>query len=115
MYVMAPWVFALLTPDFAVRELGVQALRIELFSEPLFAASIVAAGALRGAGDTLVPGIMNMASIWLVRIPLSLWLVQYHGLAGVWLAMGIELCCRGLFMLVRLYRERWLKQMKRRT
>ena len=112
MYVMAPWVFALLTPDFAVRELGVQALRIELFSEPLFAASIVAAGALRGAGDTLVPGIMNMASIWLVRIPLSLWLVQYHGLAGVWLAMGIELCCRGLFMLVRLYRERWLKQMK---
>lgn len=112
MFFMAHWVFELLTPDLAVRALGVQVLRIELFAEPLFAAAIVAAGVLRGAGDTLVPGVMNMASIWLVRIPLSLLLVQWWGLAGVWLAMCIELCCRGMLMLVRLYHERWLKHVE---
>ncbi len=115
MFFLAPWVFALLTPDHMVRELGVQVLRIGLFAEPLFAVAIVASGALRGAGDTLVPGIMNMASIWFVRIPLSLLLVRWQGLAGVWLAMCIELCCRGLLMLARLYHESWLRQVKRKS
>ena len=60
MYAGAPWLFRILTPDATVRALGVQVLRIEAFAEPLFAASIVAAGALRGAGDTLVPSVLNL-------------------------------------------------------
>ncbi len=56
MYVCCPLVFRLLTPDAAVQALAVRVLRLELLSEPLFGASIVASGALRGAGDTLVPG-----------------------------------------------------------
>ncbi len=108
MYFVCPAVFAFLTPDLAVREIGVKALRIELFAEPLFGASIVAAGALRGAGDTLVPGIMTLASIWGVRITLSLLLAQKYGLSGVWFAMCAELCVRGIVFLVRLLREKWL-------
>lgn len=57
MYFLCPYVFAFLTPVEEVRLLGAEVLRIELLAEPLFAASIVAAGALRGAGDTLVPEI----------------------------------------------------------
>ena len=50
MFWFAPAVFALLTPDPAVRTLGVQVLRIEAFAEPLYAVSIASAGAMRGAG-----------------------------------------------------------------
>ena len=68
MFLCAPFMFAMLTPDPAIRALGARVLRIEAFAEPLFAVSIVAQGALRGAGDTLVPSLMNLASMWGVRI-----------------------------------------------
>lgn len=109
MYLGAPWMFSLLTPDPAIRILGARVLRIEAFAEPMFAASIVAAGALRGAGDTLVPSIMNLTSMWGVRITLSLLLAPRLGLVGVWLAMCLELCVRGILFLIRLLRGKWLK------
>lgn len=104
MWAACPLVFRLLTPDAAVRQLAASVLRIELFAEPLFAASIVASGALRGAEDTLVPSLLNLASIWVVRIGLSLALVGPLGLHGVWIAMAVELCVRGILLLVRLFR-----------
>ena len=109
MYAICPAVFAFLTTDEAVRTLAVRVLRIELFAEPLFAAAIVASGALRGAGDTLIPGIMNLASLWGVRIVLTIFLVPRFGLYGAWIAMGIELCFRGMIFLIRLTRTKWEK------
>ncbi len=101
MMLICPLVFRLLTPDAAVRALATQVLRLELFAEPLFGVSIVAAGALRGTGDTLVPSLMNLGSIWIVRIGLALLLVPRLGLLGMWIAMTVELCVRGLLMLYR--------------
>lgn len=111
MYFLCPFVFHFLTPDAAVQELGTQVLRIELFSQPLYAASIVATGALRGAGDTLVPGILNLCSIWGVRITTAFFLARIYGLAGVWIAMTIELCLRGVLFLIRLKRGKWLERL----
>lgn len=101
MAVICPWVFMLLTPDPAVRALAAQVLRIGLIAEPLFGVSIVAAGALRGTGDTFVPSMMNLCSIWVVRIGLAVLLVGWIGLYGMWIAMAAELCVRGLLMLYR--------------
>ena len=109
MYIAAPWIFSMLTPDGAVQTLGAAVLRIEAFAEPLFAASIVAAGALRGAGDTLIPSIIELGSMWGVRITLALLLVGPLGLHGVWIAMCVELCVRGLLFLLRMLRGRWLE------
>ena len=109
MYIAAPWIFSMLTPDAAVQTLGAAVLRIEAFAEPLFAASIVAAGALRGAGDTLIPSIIELGSMWGVRITLALLLVGPLGLHGVWIAMCVELCVRGLLFLLRMLRGRWLE------
>lgn len=111
MYFLCPYVFAFLTPVKDVQTLGEEVLRIELLAEPMFAASIVAAGALRGAGDTLVPGIMNLVSIWGVRITLAYALSKTLGLRGVWVAMASELTFRGIIFLIRLKRERWLKNL----
>ncbi len=110
MYFLCPYVFAFLTPVKEVQELGVQVLRIELLAEPLFAASIVCTGALRGAGDTLAPAILNLVSMWGVRISIALLLVGRLGLPGVWTAMCIELNVRGILFLIRLARGKWLEE-----
>ena len=112
MMIFCPFVFRLLTPVAEVRTLAAQALRIGLLAEPLFGVSIAAAGALRGAGDTLVPSLLNLGSIWIVRIGLALILVKRLGLTGMWIAMSIELCVRGLLML---YRQHTTKYYRSRT
>lgn len=109
MWLTAPQLMALMTPVGQIRELGVSALRIEAWAEPMFAASIVAYGAMVGVGKTLVPAVMNFGSIWLVRLPLAWLLSRSYGLDGVWIAMACELTFRGLIFLVRLARPRsWI-------
>ena len=108
MYVGAPAMMGIMTPDAAVQDLGSRILRIEAFAEPMYAASIVVYGVFVGVGDTLVPSIMNLGSIWAVRLSLAALLASELGLEGVWIAMWIELCFRGAIFLVRLYRKKWL-------
>ncbi|SDM84000.1 MATE family efflux transporter [Lachnospira pectinoschiza] len=107
MYFLAPIMIGILTPDPAIKALGVTVLRIEAFAEPFFAASIVASGVFRGAGDTLAPSLMCLFSLWCVRVPLSIMLVKPLGLKGVWIAMATELTVRGIIFLVRLIRGKW--------
>ena len=111
MYFLCPYVFSFLTPDPEVQKLAVTVLRIELLAEPFYGASIVAAGALRGAGDTLVPSILSFVSIWGVRVTLAFLLVGTYGLRGMWIAMAIELTFRGLLFLARLKFGKWQKSL----
>ena len=108
MFLLAPLMFSILTPDTAIQALGVRVLQIEAFAEPLYAVSIVVTGALRGAGDTLAPSILNLISMWGVRITAAFLLAPRFGLVGVWLAMCGELCIRGILFLIRLLRGKWL-------
>lgn len=110
MYVCAPWVMELMTLVEGIQTLGVEALRIEAFAEPMFAAAIVSYGVMIGVGDTILPAAMNFGSIWLVRLPIAALLAPTMGLAGVWLAMCVELCFRGAIFLWRLISGAWLKR-----
>ena len=110
MYVCAPWVMELMTSVEGIQTLGVEALRIEAFAEPMFAAAIVSYGVMIGVGDTILPAAMNFGSIWLVRLPIAALLAPTMGLAGVWLAMCVELCFRGAIFLWRLISGAWLKR-----
>ncbi|MCR5183236.1 MAG: MATE family efflux transporter [Opitutales bacterium] len=105
-YCFAPWLIAILSPDTEVQALGTAILRIEAFAEPLFAASIIAAGAMRGWGETLGPAAINFSTMWILRIPLALALVGEWGLKGVWTAMALELCVRGIAQLIKLTRSK---------
>ena len=102
MYFAAPLMMASLTPDAAVRTLGTECLRIEAWAEPMFAASIVAMSVFVGAGDTRKPALMNLISMWAIRVTLAALLAPHYGLQGVWFAMAIELTFRGIIFLVRL-------------
>lgn len=112
MYVFAPQMIGFLSPVEEIQTLGTTILRIEAFAEPLYGASIVANGVFRGAGDTLVPSIMNFMSIWIIRLPAA-WFLTYTmglGLEGVWIAMACELSARGIVFLARLFGRRWMKK-----
>lgn len=109
MFAAAPLMFAILTPVAATQALGIKILRIEAFAEPFYGAAIVSTGCLRGAGDTLVPSLMNFVSMWGVRISLSLLLVDTLGLVGVWIAMASELAFRGCLFFIRIFRKDWSK------
>lgn len=110
MYVCAPWVMELMSPVEGIQSLGVEALRIEAWAKPMFAAAIVSYGVMIGVGDTVLPASMNFGSIWLVRLPIAALLAPTMGLAGVWLAMCVELCFRGAIFLWRLISGAWLKK-----
>lgn len=108
LFALAPLVMATLTPDEAVRTLGASVLRIEMLAEPMFGAAIVASGAMRGAGDSLVPSLYSLGCMWALRVPAVALLAPRAGLVGVWCAMCAELVVRGTLQLLRLRGGRWL-------
>ncbi|MDE6161575.1 MAG: MATE family efflux transporter, partial [Muribaculaceae bacterium] len=110
MYVAAPLMMDIMTPVESIRALGIEVLRIEAWAEPMYAASIVAYGAMVGVGDTKWPAVMNFGSIWLVRIPIAAILAPTMGLLGVWIAMAFELTFRGCIFLWRLISGVWYKK-----
>lgn len=104
MYLTAPWMIGFMTKNQTIIGLGASALRIEAFAEPMFAAAIVSCSIFVSAGYTLFPSLMNLGSMWLIRIPLAYYLASRFGLDGVWFAMATELCFRGAVFLVALAR-----------
>ena len=108
MYLFAPNLMGIFTADTAVIALGAQVLRIEALAEPMFGASIVASGAMQGAGDSAGCFVLNLVSMWGIRLTLATLLAPRFGLVGVWFAMSFELTMRGVLFLVRLARGRWL-------
>ena len=96
MYFLAPLMMLSLSPDPAVQALGTKVLRIEVFAEPMYAASIVASGALRGAGRHDDPKHFEFYQSLVCAYPCFPGiLAKPFGLTGVWIAMCLELICRG--------------------
>lgn len=101
---------SLFTTDLQVITETALVLRIVSVSEPLFAASIVFSGALRGAHDVRFPMFLALGSMWGIRVVLAPIFVLHlgMGLAGVWAAMAIDLCIRGILCIFRWRSGRWI-------
>ena len=112
MWIFAPELMALMSPVEEVIALGTRVLRIEAWAEPMFAAAIVCNGVFIGAGDTIIPAIMSLGSMWAVRLTLAATLAPKFGLKGVWTAMAIELLFRGSIFLIRLFKGNWAEKLK---
>ena len=112
MWIFAPELMAVMSPVEEVIVLGTEVLRIEAWAEPMFAAAIVCNGVFIGAGDTIIPAIMSLGSMWAVRLSLAATLAPKFGLRGVWTAMAVELTFRGSIFLARLFKGRWAEKLK---
>ncbi len=110
MYIFSTQLMDFMSNDPEVIALGAKVLRIEAFAETFYAVSMVAYGSCVGAGDTMVPTLLNFSSMWIVRIGLALWLIPLYGLVGYWIAMCVELNVRGLLFLWRVSGNKWLSK-----
>ena len=99
MYAFSEEMIGLLSPDPPVIDIGAKILRIEAFAEPFFAAIIVTTGIFRGMGKTIFSTILNLSTMWFVRIPLAVFLSKTYGLIGVWSAMCIQLMVCGILFI----------------
>lgn len=111
----APALMGIMTEVPEVIALGTSVLRIEAWAEPMFAAAIVCYSAFVGTGDTIIPSLTNLSTMWLVRLTLAWALAPLWGLAGVWSAMCAELIVRGSIFLARMRSGAWLKRAESRS
>ncbi len=81
-----------------VAELASIYLILAGLSEPGLALAMASAGAIRGAGNTVVPMIINIAGLYLVRIIPAAILTHVLGVVGAWLAMFTDVWVRGVVM-----------------
>lgn len=95
-FIIPQFLVLLFTKDKDVIELATMALKIVSICQPFSGASMVLAGALRGAGDTKSVLFITYLGIFLIRIPITyLFLdVLNFGLAGAWIVMTIDLAIR---------------------
>lgn len=112
MWIFAPELMSIMSPVEEVIAQGTQVLRIEAWAEPMFAAAIVTNGVFIGAGDTIIPALMSLCSMWAVRLTMAATLAPKYGLKGVWTAMAIELTFRGIIFLFRLFKGKWADKLK---
>jgi Na+-driven multidrug efflux pump len=112
MWIFAPELMGIMSPVEEVIAQGTQVLRIEAWAEPMFAAAIVTNGVFIGAGDTIIPALMSLCSMWAVRLTMAATLAPKYGLKGVWTAMAIELTFRGIIFLFRLFKGKWADKLK---
>lgn len=78
---------SLFTKDAEVITIGGQYLTIVSSFYLLFTLMFIYNGALRGAGDTLVPMFVSLLSLWIIRIPLAWILSEKVGFTGIWYAI----------------------------
>lgn len=106
LYVFSPLAATWFTDQADVIAMVVTALRIDAFAQPFLAISLVVAGALQGAGDTKSPMYSTAIGMWFIRV-LGVYVLGIYlgmGIAGVWLAIALDLCIRAVYLLFRFKR-----------
>ena len=92
---------------------------ISLASTVIFADFVLEAGrsrnlvlvnVLRAAGDVRFPLYIGLISMWLFSVGFS-WLLGVWlgwGLLGIWIALGLDECCRAIIMEIRWRKDMWI-------
>lgn len=73
----------------------------------VFAVMYVLNGALRGAGDTLIPMFISLVSLWMIRIPLAWVLSRIWGPDGIWWSVPISWGVGALLLVWYYFAGRW--------
>jgi len=94
-----------------VLAIGVEYLHIVAPCYLLFALMFVSAGVVNGAGQTVVPMMLTLISLWLVRVPLAWFLSQRTplGTKGIWIAMAAGFAVTGTVGYLYYLSGRWKK------
>lgn len=84
------WTMRLFTTDQEVIAIGQDYLVIVTSFYVFFAAMFTYTGLLRGAGATFIPMIITLLILWVIRVPLSVFLASKIGVSGIWWALPVS-------------------------
>ncbi len=82
-------IIGIFNKDPMVIEYGTDYLVIVSSFYIILSSMFVIQGVLRGAGDTFIPMFISLFSLWIVRIPLAVFLSKHFGVNGIWWAIPI--------------------------
>ncbi len=105
---------SLFNSDPQVIEIGARYLLIVSSFYVVFSVMFTTNGVMRGAGDTMIPLIATVFSLWLIRIPAAAILSQRFGSDGIWWGTPVGWLF-GMFVSVIYYRTgRWKRKVAAR-
>lgn len=104
-----PWLVERFTDNRRIVESCTWLMRIAIVLEGGRVFNLIVINALRATGDARFPFRMALLSMWMVWVPMAWGAVHFgFGLAGVWAAMTADEWIRGLLMLHRWRKRKWV-------
>ena len=110
LYVLRYPLIGLFTDDAETLRLGTHLMLFIALYQVFDAMFVVYVGALRGAGDTLVPAVVQTLLVWTIVVGggfVAAARVPQHGINGPWILAIVFGACLGLFFLSRFLRGGW--------
>jgi Na+-driven multidrug efflux pump len=107
--IFAPYLILLFNNNTEVVKIGTNFLRITALGNIFIAFALILNRSLTGAGDTVSPMVFTFISLWLVQIPLSIFLsrIPFFGINGIWLAILTAYFVQGALVTFWFQLGRW--------
>ena len=108
-FLISDFTFPFFTENAEIIKLGHKILAVGIVLEIGRTANLVIIQSMRAAGDIKFPTYLGMGSMWFVSVLFSFLLGKVCGLGliGVWIAMAMDECLRGIIVYVRWLRGGW--------
>ncbi|MGL4344038.1 MAG: MATE family efflux transporter [Cellulosilyticaceae bacterium] len=109
LFVFSDSIFGIFTDNPEVIALGKGIMLVEIFLEIGRCINMIVIRAMHAAGDIQFPVIAGIISMWGIATVLSfvLGISMGMGIIGVWIAMALDECVRGVVMYIRWQRGSW--------
>ena len=115
---IAPYAPIFFTDNYETRRLVMIYLILAGVSEPALGVAMSVSSAIRGAGNTITPTIINVSSLYTLRVTLAYilprLLTRNNCPIGAWIAMDVDLFVRALVLAI-VYRGKFHKLARRVT
>ena len=92
----APYIIMGFNNNADVIRIGADFLKIASPGYVFIALGLILGRALSGAGDTISPLVITFLALWVIQIPLAVFLAKTVGLGGIWYAFLIAYTFQGL-------------------
>lgn len=93
-----------------VIQIGAEYLMVVASFYVCFSMLFVSNGALRGAGDTVIPMFITLFSLWVIRIPISYYLSLKFGYTGIWWGIPAAWIVGMIFSALYFFSGRWKRK-----
>ena len=109
-FIIAPSITKEFTLNVGTQNLVISIVRIIALFQPLLSLTFVISSALQGASDTKFPMYLTFIGIWGIRIVLgyTFAIIFNLGLIGIWIAYSIDISFRGIILLIRFLKGKWI-------